>query len=42
MAKPRYIGPWHREGLAEAELEAMRPGSVELLASVKGEPAIYH
>ena len=23
MAKPRYIAPWHREGLEEADLEAM-------------------
>ena len=42
MAKPRYIAPWHREGLEEADLEAMSPESVELLASLKGKPAIYH
>ena len=28
MAKPRYIAPWHREGLEE-DLEAMSPESVE-------------
>jgi hypothetical protein len=37
MAKPRSIAPWHREGLEEADLEAMSPESVELLASLKGE-----
>ena len=42
MAKPRYIAPWHREGLEEADLEAMSPESVELLDSLKGKPAIYH
>ena len=25
MAKPRYIALWHREGLEEADLEAMSP-----------------
>ena len=42
MAKPRYIAPWHREGLEEADLEAMSPESVELLASLKGKPALDH
>jgi hypothetical protein len=40
MAKPRYIAPWHRVGLEEADLEAMSPESAELLASLKGKPAI--
>jgi hypothetical protein len=39
MAKPRDIAPWHREGLEEADLEAMSPESVELLASLKGKSA---
>jgi len=42
MAKPRYIAPWHREGLEGADLKAMSPESVELLASLKGKPAVYH
>ena len=37
MAKPRYIAPWHREGLEEADLEAMSAENVELLASLKGK-----
>ncbi len=42
MAKPRFIAPWHREGLEEADLKAMSPESVGLLASLKGKPANYH
>jgi hypothetical protein len=42
MACPRETVPWHREGLEEADLEAMSPESAELLASLKGKPAIYH
>ena len=34
MAKPRYIAPWHREGLEEADLEAMSPESAELLGKL--------
>ncbi len=37
MAKPRTIAPWHREGLEEADLEAMSAENVELLASLKGK-----
>ena len=37
MAKPRSIAPLHREGLEEADLEAMSAENVELLASLKGE-----
>ena len=37
MTRPRYIAPWHREGLEEADLEAMSAENVELLASLKGK-----
>ena len=42
MAKPRYIAPWQREGFDVAELSDMDPESLELLASLKGKPALYH
>lgn len=42
MAKPRFIAPWQREDLDPADLEAMGPESLALLASLKGKPALYH
>ena len=42
MAKPRYIAPWQRKSLNAKSLDAMSAESVELLAALKGKPAIYH
>ena len=44
VRKARYLAPWRREGV-EDELGALGsdPGRVaEVLAEVRGKPAIYH
>ncbi len=42
MAKPRYIAPWHRKHLDSSVLDSMSSESVDLLANLRGKPAIYH